>query len=145
MVQFELAVPADVRFGPGRVSEVPQALTELGARHILVVTGRATGRADPVRAAMSEAGVSSVVFGVETEPSVEVVRAAVALLADARCDAVLGYGGGSALDVAKAAAGLATAGADPLDFLEVVGAGRPMCSRVCRSSPCRPPREPVRR
>ena len=37
-----------------------------------------------------------------------------------------GYGGGSALDVAKAAAGLATAGADPLDYLEVVGAGRPI-------------------
>ena len=126
MVQFQLAVPADVRFGPGRVGEVPQALAELGARHILVVTGRATARADPIRAAMSEAGVSSVVFGVETEPSVEVVRAALALLADARCDAVLGYGGGSALDVAKAAAGLATAGADPLDFLEVVGAGRPI-------------------
>ena len=126
MVQFQLAVPADVRFGPGRVGEVPQALTELGARHILVVTGRATERADPIRAAMSEAGVSSVVFAVETEPSVEVVRAALALLADTRCDAVLGYGGGSALDVAKAVAGLATAGADPLDFLEVVGAGRPI-------------------
>jgi len=126
VVRFELAVPADVRFGAGRVSEVPRALAELGARHILVVTGRATSRAEPIRTALSEAGVSSVVFGVETEPSVEVVRAAVAALAEARCDAVLGYGGGSALDVAKATAGLAIAGADPLDFLEVVGAGRPI-------------------
>lgn len=126
MVRFELAVPADVRFGAGRVSEVPPALAELGARHILVVTGRTTARADPIRTALSAAGVTSVVFGVEAEPSVEVVRAAVATLAEARCDAVLGYGGGSALDVAKAVAGLATTGADPLDFLEVVGAGRPI-------------------
>ena len=40
MVRFELAVPADVRFGAGRVSEVPQALTRLGASRVLVVTGR---------------------------------------------------------------------------------------------------------
>ena len=64
MVRFELAVPADVRFGAGRVSEVPQALTRLGASRVLVVTGRDPSRADPVRAALTEAGVSSVVYGV---------------------------------------------------------------------------------
>ena len=49
-----------------------------------------------------------------------------AATADAACDAVLGFGGGSALDVAKAAAVLATTRADPLDHLEVIGAGRPI-------------------
>jgi alcohol dehydrogenase class IV len=126
VVQFDLAVPADVRFGAGRVSEVPQALASLGASHVLVVTGRSTWRADGVRAALSEAGISTVSFGVAIEPSIDLVRAAMSQVVEAGCDAVLGYGGGSALDVAKAAAVLATADADPLEHLEVIGAGRPI-------------------
>ena len=103
-----------------------QALAALGARRVLVVTGRTTSRAEPVRAALREAGLASEVFGVETEPSVDVVRGAVSRVTEAECDAVLGFGGGSPLDVAKAAAVLATAGTDPLEHLEVIGAGRPL-------------------
>ena len=126
MVRFDLAVPADVRFGAGRVSEVPEALSGLGASRVLVVTGRTTSRADAIRSALTEAGISSIAFGVATEPSIERVRAAMSLLAEAGCDAVLGFGGGSALDVAKAAAVLATSGTDPVEHLEVIGAGRPI-------------------
>ena len=126
MVRFDLAIPTDVRFGAGRVSEVPQALVELGANRVMVITGRTTSRADAIRSTLNEAGISTVVFGVAAEPSIERVRAAVALLAEAGCDAVLGFGGGSALDVAKAAAVLAPSGSDPMDHLEVIGAGRPI-------------------
>ena len=70
--------------------------------------------------------MSSEVFAVETEPSLDVVRAAVARLIEVGGDAVLGFGGGSPLDVAKAAAVLATAGTDPLEHLEVIGGGRPL-------------------
>ncbi|HVD19546.1 MAG TPA: iron-containing alcohol dehydrogenase [Propionibacteriaceae bacterium] len=126
MVRFDLAVPADIRFGAGRVSEVPEALSGLGASRVLIVTGRTTSRADTLRSALREAGMSSVVFGVAAEPSIERVRAAVTLLAEVGCDAVLGFGGGSALDVAKSVAVLATSGTDPIDHLEVIGAGRPI-------------------
>jgi alcohol dehydrogenase class IV len=126
VVRFDLAVPADIRFGAGRVSEVPQALVGLGASRVLVVTGRTTSRADAVRSALTEAGVSSAVFPVAAEPSIDLVRTAVQQLSEAGCDAVLGFGGGSALDVAKAVAVLATAGTDPLEHLEVIGAGRPI-------------------
>jgi alcohol dehydrogenase class IV len=126
VARFDLAVPADVRFGAGRVSEVPQALAGLGASSVLVVTGRSTSRADHVRAELTEVGMATVAFGVAGEPSIDLLRAAVTLAADAGCDAVLGYGGGSALDVAKAAAVLAATGADPVDHLEVIGAGRPI-------------------
>ncbi len=126
VVRIDLAVPADVRFGAGRVSEVLAALAALGASRVLVVTGRTTARADAVRSALTEAGISSIAFGVATEPSIERVRAGVALVAETGCDAVLGFGGGSALDVGKAVAVLATSGADPLDHLEVIGDGRPI-------------------
>jgi alcohol dehydrogenase class IV len=126
VVRFDLGVPADVRFGAGRVSEVPQAVLALRASNVLVITGRATSRADRLRAALSDAGISSVAFGVASEPSIDLVRAASRVSAEAGCDGVLGFGGGSALDVAKAVAVLATEGADPLDHLEVIGAGHPI-------------------
>jgi alcohol dehydrogenase class IV len=126
VLQFQLTVPTDIRFGAGRVSDVPEALAGLGASRVLVVTGRTTSRVDAIRSVLTEADISSVVFAVAAEPSIGRVRAAVALLAEASCDAVLGFGGGSALDVAKAAAVLGISGTDPLDHLEVIGAGRPI-------------------
>jgi alcohol dehydrogenase class IV len=126
VVQFQLAIPSDIRFGAGRVSELPGALADLGASRVLIVTGRTTTRADGIRSAMQQAGISSVVLGIATEPSIERVRAAVDVILETRCDAVLGFGGGSALDVAKAVAVLATSGTDPMDHLEVIGAGRPI-------------------
>ena len=126
MVRFDLAVPVDIRFGAGRVSEVPEVFARLGASRVLVVTGRTTSRADTLRSELRETGISSVVFGVATEPSIERVRAAVSLVAESGCDAVLGFGGGSALDVAKAVAVLALSGTDPTDHLEVIGAGHPI-------------------
>jgi alcohol dehydrogenase class IV len=123
---FDLAVPADIRFGAGRVSEVPAALADLGASRVLVVTGRSPARGADLQAALTEAEIDTVGFAIATEPSIDVVREAVRRATDAGCDAVLGFGGGSALDVAKAAAVLAGTGADPLDHLEVIGAGRPI-------------------
>ena len=126
MVRFDLAVPVDIRFGAGRVSEVPEVFARLGASRVLVVTGRTMSRADTLRSELRETGISSIVFGVATEPSIERVRAAVSLVAESGCDAVLGFGGGSALDVAKAVAVLALSGTDPTDHLEVIGAGHPI-------------------
>ena len=126
MVDFTLAVPSDIRFGAGRVGEVPEAFLGLGASRVMVVTGRNASRADGVRSVLREAGVSSIPFAVTTEPSIERVRAGLELLTESGCDAVLGYGGGSAIDVAKAVAVLATTGADPRDHLEVIGASRPI-------------------
>ena len=126
MTRFDVAVPADIRFGAGRVGEVPKALGGVRATRVLVVTGRSPDRAADVRSALAETRIATEVFAVATEPSVGLVREAVAAVADTSCDAVLGLGGGSALDVAKATAVLAPTGADPLDHLEVIGAGRPI-------------------
>ena len=49
------------------------------------------------------------------------------------CDLVIGLGGGSAIDAAKAIAALAANGGDPLDYLEVVGRGQSLAQP---SLPC---------
>jgi alcohol dehydrogenase class IV len=124
--RFEIAAPAEIRFGRGRVAEVPEVVAGMGVHRAFVITGATAERADHVRAGLLHAGIASEVFPVAGEPSVHVVRAGVAALIGAGCDGVLGYGGGSALDTAKAVAALAASGTDPLDHLEVVGAGQPL-------------------
>ena len=121
---FDLAVPSDIRVGPGRVAEAPDVLVGWGARSVLLVTGRSADRAAPLVAALADRGIGVTAYPVPGEPTLDVVREAVAVGADH--DAVVGFGGGSALDVAKAVAVLAPTGADPLTHLEVIGEGRPI-------------------
>lgn len=123
---FDLAMVADLRFGRGRATQSAPALAGLGVRHALLVTGRSTERAAPIRAALQAAGVAVTSFAVTEEPSVDIVREALKTLRANGCDGVLGFGGGSALDVAKAVAILAGNDSDPMDHLEVIGRGEPL-------------------
>jgi alcohol dehydrogenase class IV len=75
---------------------------------------------------MDTLNLPTAVFRVIGEPTVEVARAAVAAAREHEADLVVGIGGGSVLDVGKAVAMLLGNGGDPLDYLEVVGRGRPI-------------------
>ena len=121
---FEFATATRIVFGPGRLAEAPEAVRALGARRVLLVTGRDTTRAAPLREGLERLGLSCVLFGVEGEPTVQRVREGTALALAERCDAVVAFGGGSALDAGKALAALVPNGGEPLDFLEVVGKGQ---------------------
>ena len=124
MTRFDLSIPGDVRFGGGRLTEVPDALAGWGVRRLLLVTGRSPDRAEGLIERLHTRGLTVDLYGVAGEPSIQNVRDAVA--AAAGCDAVVAFGGGSAIDVAKAVAVLAVSAADPLEHLEVIGAGRPI-------------------
>src|SRR6266568_4114573 len=69
-------------------------------------------------------GLPAVVFAVAAEPTVELARACVAAAREHGADVVAAVGGGSVLDLGKAAAMLLGNGGDPLDYLEVIGSGR---------------------
>ena len=122
---FEVAAPARIVFGAGAVAGLGAIARELGG-HALVVTGRSPERAAAGLRQLGTAGVRATTFPVAGEPTVETARAGVGAARAAGCDVVVGFGGGSALDAAKAIAALLGNGGDPLDYLEVVGRGRPL-------------------
>lgn len=124
--RFDLAVPGDVRFGAGRVADVPAVLSGLGVTSALLVTGSRPDRVDGVRSGIESAGIGVEVLAVRGEPTIEVVRRGLTAAVGADCDGVVGVGGGSVLDTAKAVAALGVSRSDPLDHLEVVGAGLPL-------------------
>jgi alcohol dehydrogenase class IV len=116
-MRFEFATAARIVFGRGAFAELPKIVREFG-RRALLVTGRDAERAAPVRSALD-----CELFSVSGEPTVEMVRRGAAV-ARGGCDFVIGLGGGSAMDAAKAIAALATNPGDVLDYLETIGRGR---------------------
>ncbi|MBM3734718.1 MAG: iron-containing alcohol dehydrogenase [Acidobacteria bacterium] len=113
--RFEFCTPGRIVFGRGCSADLAAAATQYGTRGLIVTSSLA--RLEGI--ALPEDWPVALVRG---EPAVEDVRRCVAAGRD--CDVVLGIGGGSPIDAAKAAAVLLTNGGDPLDYMEVVGAGR---------------------
>jgi alcohol dehydrogenase class IV len=103
----------------------------LGRRALLVTGSRTLERSGVIgalRENLAAAGVESVpIAQISCEPEVGHVDAAVAFALEQRPaagDLVIGIGGGSALDLAKAVAALVTNGGSPVvDYLEGVGRG----------------------
>jgi alcohol dehydrogenase class IV len=123
-MNFEFATAARILFAPGASKQLPGISREFGSR-ALIVTGQNTTRAKPAVKALEEAGVECRIFSVAGEPTIQSVRDGVRA-ARGNCELVIGFGGGSAIDAAKAIAALATNSGDPLDYLEVIGDGRPL-------------------
>ena len=121
-MRFEFSTAGRVLFGAGRAAELPCVLAGLGTR-ALVCTGK-----DPARHAglLAGLGVPAEVFPVPAEPTVELARAGVAAAREHGADVVVAIGGGSVIDAGKAVAALLGNGGDPLDYLEVIGSGRPI-------------------
>lgn len=122
---FEFATAHRILFGPGTFQQAGLLARDLG-RQALVVTGGDTDRARPLLAQLAAQGIGYAVFPVPAEPTVEMARAGCRLAADAACNLVIAFGGGSAIDAGKAIAALAANGGDPLDYLEVIGRGQPL-------------------
>jgi alcohol dehydrogenase class IV len=124
-MKFEFATATRIIFGPGTLREIGPLAGESGKR-ALVVTGRDASRAEKLLALLRESGVSAATFSVMGEPEISTVERGVALGKKERCELVVGFGGGSALDAAKAIAAMLANHGDLLDYLEVIGRGSPL-------------------
>ena len=108
MPPFTFRAPARILTGSGAALEAGAAMQATGARHVLVVSDPfilAGHAARAVVAGLAAAGLQVTTFDrVDGEPTVRVVDEAHATAVEAGVDGVVGLGGGSAMDVAKAVA-----------------------------------------
>ncbi len=100
--------PTTIRFGVGRIRELPAACRELGMSAPLLVTDAALAKLEIVTqaiAACRDAGQRCEVFAdVQANPVEANVNAGVAAFRSGKHDGVIAMGGGSGLDVGKAVA-----------------------------------------
>ena len=108
MKPFDVLLPVKIRFGPGRIAELADAVKPHGNR-VLLVTGRWDGAKrrlhESCRRLLEQSGLDLAVYdGARPNPTTAMVSTAAEIGRQRRCDLVLGVGGGSVMDVAKAAA-----------------------------------------
>ena len=101
-----------VVFGRGAIARLPE-LVPADARVLLVYNGRRVG----VPHLVAE-------FRQRGEPTVDDVDHALTVAHENECDFVIGLGGGSAIDAAKAVAGLLSNGGAASDYMELIGKGQ---------------------
>ncbi|MGG1660688.1 iron-containing alcohol dehydrogenase [Brevibacillus sp. NRS-1366] len=110
----------EILFGPGVVEEVSRIINEHAFSRVLVVCDEGIERSgilDTVLAQIAKTTADCTVFSsVEPNPSTLTVDAGFHVLKDCNADLVIGVGGGSPLDTAKALALLATNGGDITDY-----------------------------
>jgi alcohol dehydrogenase class IV len=124
MHRFEFATATRLVVGVGAVAEVGSIARAFGTR-ALIVTGTQPRRAQPVVGSLAAAGIESFLWSLSGgEPSLDQVALGLTQARAVEAELIIGFGGGSAIDAAKAIAGLLANDGEILDYLEVIGRGQ---------------------
>ena len=105
-LEFLYRQPVEIHFGAGNVNKLREVLAQYGVKNAVLVCGRHFApEAEKLKA---ESGVICAIFsGVEPNPRLSGAAEAMRLARENGADALIGVGGGSAIDTAKFAAACA--------------------------------------
>ncbi|MEN6515960.1 MAG: iron-containing alcohol dehydrogenase, partial [Fervidobacterium sp.] len=126
---FEAYLPTKLLFGVDSLEKLPSLVKPLG-NVAMVVTGRSstkrTGLLDRTVELLKKAGVESIIYDkVQPNPVSYDIDEAAQIAREKKVDFVVGLGGGSAIDSAKAIAITAAMGGKFWDYVEVGGGKKP--------------------
>ncbi len=119
--KFIVTQPTQIHFGVGMVESLAQVVKDCGGKKALLVVDpslKVVGLLAAITAPLDAAGMEYVLFDhVDPEPGLLLADEGTALAKKKGCDCVIGAGGGSAMDVAKAISILITNGGKAEDYL----------------------------
>lgn len=128
MLDFQLHMPTRIVFGRGEVKQVGAEAARISGK-VLLVTGRTatrkTGVLQRVLDSLETAGVEVVLFDrIEPNPRTHTVDEGGRIAREENCGLVIGLGGGSAMDAAKAIATVAVSGYPSHEYITGNQTGR---------------------
>jgi len=124
---WEVRIPPmpEMMFGAGVVNGIGERMRQLKIKRVLLTTDPvmfSMGRADEVLKILESNGISAVIFsGVEPDPPIELVEKVGKIYAENSCDGIVGLGGGSSMDTAKAVALRVTHAGEMREYESIVG------------------------
>jgi alcohol dehydrogenase class IV len=124
-MNFDFATASRIVFGCGRIRELPSITREFGTS-VLLLTGVGGERWGAVVRDLERGGLIVSTHRIGREPTIDDAMEGAEAAREAGAEVILGVGGGSVLDAAKAVAALARNPGDPLEFLEVIGRAQPL-------------------
>lgn len=125
-MNFQFCTPTQLAVGRGESARAGEFAAARGGKAFLVLSPsiQASGVAKGALDSLAAKKIQIIEYVKPPgEPSVEMVNEATAAAQKAQCDLVVSIGGGSAIDLGKAIAGLSTNGGIIEDYLEGVGKG----------------------
>jgi alcohol dehydrogenase class IV len=131
-MKFEFMTANRIIFERGSISRVGKLAKEFGKK-VLLTTGMPQDATDKVVKLLNDEGLEVVVVVVTKEPSIENLEVSLALARKEKCDVVVGFGGGSAMDTGKIISAMMDNPGEVLDYLEVIGKGKTL---INPSVPC---------
>lgn len=118
---FTVTQPTRIQFGVGSISNLAQTVRDFNGTNVFLVMDPglvAAGIADRITAPLTAAGIPFTLYdGIDPEPGLKLADKGYKTAKAKGCDCVVGAGGGSAMDVAKAVAILLTNGGKAVDYL----------------------------
>ncbi len=128
---FSFATATQVLFGNNSIAKIPELVNRWGNR-VLIVSGKRQETAHDL-ATRFLPGADVSYFQIHSEPTIEMIGRGVKIARSAKCEYVIGIGGGSVIDAAKAIAAMVPNPGELMDYLEVIGKGMPL---VGKPLPC---------
>jgi alcohol dehydrogenase class IV len=132
---FNFSSAGHLVFGCGSVGQLGQLVARRNLRRIFIVTDQVLETAGLLARVTGSLAASNIEFtlfnGGQPEPSIEVANLAIDQAQATGCDAVLGLGGGSNMDVAKMVAAVLTHGGQVQDYLGPENVPGPLMPIIC--------------
>lgn len=120
---FIITQPTRIHFGKGLIQTLPEIINSTGAEKPLLVIDPGlvqAGLDKTISDPLDKAGVKYIVYDqIDPEPGLRLADNGTELARSNGCDCVVGAGGGSAMDVAKAISILLTNGGNAIDYLGI--------------------------
>ena len=122
-ISFQFATSTGIIFENGCFKKVPDLIKEFGCK-VLIVTGKNAIRSNQLSDLLKLSNIEFEIFRVLSEPTTHDIEKGTDLARKSECNVIVGIGGGSAIDSAKAIAALVTNKGALTDYLEIIGKGR---------------------